>query len=276
MIRSCCKFLINWGGFYLFFSVIGFIFYGPWIIWGSIATAKYVKERQSQRLYDNTSCLLLNYTIHAHTCFDCSGEGCEYLPCYDENFWVSYLIHNGTLVNSLIFTKEEPTEHSQTQEILLRCGQSITCYQHDDGPLVDSNVEIDLQATFVYPNPKPKLNDQNQNIIKIQVIMARSVPAGSSHFPTVSCKLRAGNGQELTGYFLCNSGRNPAARNLPEPTQISTDPVAEMIDLGTKVSKSKPHQDQDSNIKTSKLVLVLVHTCLCHLDEIVPACRLMV
>ncbi|CAF1006313.1 unnamed protein product [Adineta ricciae] len=51
--------------------------------------------------------------------------------------------------------------------------------------------------------------------------MARSVPAGSSnvgssHFPTVSCKLRAGNGQELIGYFLCNSGRNPAARNLPE------------------------------------------------------------
>ncbi|CAF1043181.1 unnamed protein product [Adineta ricciae] len=46
--------------------------------------------------------------------------------------------------------------------------------------------------------------------------MARSVPAGSSHFPAVFCKLRAGNGQELIGYFLCNSGRNPAARNLPE------------------------------------------------------------
>ncbi|CAF1466188.1 unnamed protein product [Adineta ricciae] len=51
--------------------------------------------------------------------------------------------------------------------------------------------------------------------------MARSVPVGSSnvgssYFPTVSCKLRAGNGQELIGYFLCNFGRNPAARNLPE------------------------------------------------------------
>ncbi|CAF1154612.1 unnamed protein product [Adineta ricciae] len=46
--------------------------------------------------------------------------------------------------------------------------------------------------------------------------MARSVPAGSSHFPTVSCKLRAGNDQELIGYFLCNSGRNPTAKNLPE------------------------------------------------------------
>ncbi|CAF1655130.1 unnamed protein product, partial [Adineta ricciae] len=46
--------------------------------------------------------------------------------------------------------------------------------------------------------------------------MVRSVPAGSSHFPTVSCKLRAGNGQELIGYFLCNSGRNSAARNPPE------------------------------------------------------------
>ncbi|CAF1516425.1 unnamed protein product [Adineta ricciae] len=49
-----------------------------------------------------------------------------------------------------------------------------------------------------------------------QVIMARPVPAGSTHFPAVSCKLRAGNGQELIGYFLSNSGRNPAARNLPE------------------------------------------------------------
>ncbi|CAF1128496.1 unnamed protein product [Adineta ricciae] len=69
---------------------------------------------------------------------------------------------------------------------------------------------------------------------------------GSSHFLTVSCKLRAGNGQELIGYFLCNSGRNPAARSLlesaktvpelrravPEPTHISTDSVAGVIDLG--------------------------------------------
>ncbi|CAF1452525.1 unnamed protein product [Adineta ricciae] len=47
-------------------------------------------------------------------------------------------------------------------------------------------------------------------------IPAGSRSVGSSHFPTVSCKLRAGNGQELIGYFLCNSGRNPAARNLPE------------------------------------------------------------
>ncbi|CAF1645482.1 unnamed protein product [Adineta ricciae] len=75
-----------------------------------------------------------------------------------------------------------------------------------------------------------------------QVIMARSVPAGSSHFPTVSCKLRAGNGQELIGYFLCNSGRNflesaktvpESRRAVPEPTQVLTDPVAGMIDLGS-------------------------------------------
>ncbi|CAF1542270.1 unnamed protein product [Adineta ricciae] len=41
-----------------------------------------------------------------------------------------------------------------------------------------------------------------------QVIMARWVPAGWVRFPTISCKLRAGNGQELIGYFLCNAGRN--------------------------------------------------------------------
>ncbi|CAF1468482.1 unnamed protein product [Adineta ricciae] len=39
---------------------------------------------------------------------------------------------------------------------------------------------------------------------------------GSSHLPTVSCKLRAENGQELIKYFLCNSDRNPVVRNLPE------------------------------------------------------------
>ena len=115
MTKSRCKFLDNWGACLLLFSVIGFILYGPWLIWGSIATAKYVKERQSQHLYDDTSCLLLNYTIHAHTCFDCSGEGCEHVPCYDENFWVSYLIHNGTLVNSIIYTKDELEKHGQTQ-----------------------------------------------------------------------------------------------------------------------------------------------------------------
>ncbi|CAF1553277.1 unnamed protein product [Adineta ricciae] len=47
-------------------------------------------------------------------------------------------------------------------------------------------------------------------------IPAGSSNAGSSHFSTISCKLRAGNGQELIGYFPCNSGRNPAARKLPE------------------------------------------------------------
>ncbi|CAF1687663.1 unnamed protein product, partial [Adineta ricciae] len=71
---------------------------------------------------------------------------------------------------------------------------------------------------------------------------------GSSHFTTVSYKLRAGNGQELIGYFLCYSGRNPAARNLLEsaktvpesrravlePNQISTDSVAGMIDRGSQ------------------------------------------
>ncbi|CAF1545298.1 unnamed protein product [Adineta ricciae] len=56
-----------------------------------------------------------------------------------------------------------------------------------------------------------------------------------------------GSGQlgSFSDHFLCNFGRNPVARNLlesakavpesrrpvPDPTQISTDPVAGMIDL---------------------------------------------
>ncbi|CAF1472890.1 unnamed protein product [Adineta ricciae] len=56
--------------------------------------------------------------------------------------------------------------------------------------------------------------------------MTRSVPAGYVRFPTISLppdsgrKFKPGNGQELIGYFHLNSGRNPAARNLPEPTGI--------------------------------------------------------
>ncbi|CAF1416525.1 unnamed protein product [Adineta ricciae] len=72
-----------------------------------------------------------------------------------------------------------------------------------------------------------------------QVIMARSVPTGSSHFPAVSCKLRSGNGQELIGYFLCNSGRNPAARNLPELAVIGENCVG--------IEKSCTGTDSDFN-----------------------------
>ncbi|CAF1537860.1 unnamed protein product [Adineta ricciae] len=56
--------------------------------------------------------------------------------------------------------------------------------------------------------------------------MTRSVPAGYVRFPTISLppdsgrKFKSGNGQELIGYFHLNSSRNPAARNLPEPTGI--------------------------------------------------------
>ncbi|CAF1508841.1 unnamed protein product [Adineta ricciae] len=62
---------------------------------------------------------------------------------------------------------------------------------------------------------------------------------GSSHFLAVSCKLPAGNGQELIGYFLCNSGRNPAARNLPELAGIGGNCVG--------IEKSCAETDSDFN-----------------------------
>ncbi|CAF1054748.1 unnamed protein product [Adineta ricciae] len=58
-------------------------------------------------------------------------------------------------------------------------------------------------------------------------------------FPTVSCKLRAGNGQELIGYFLCNSGWNPAVRNLPELAGIGENCVG--------IEKSCTGTDSDFN-----------------------------
>ncbi|CAF1336094.1 unnamed protein product [Adineta ricciae] len=92
-------------------------------------------------------------------------------------------------------------------------------FYFDDSILVESNVYVVHRVKNVFSH---KLI--NTRLIKYQttqVIMARSVPAGSSNvgsanFPAVPCKLRAGNGQELIEYFLSNSGRNPAARNLSE------------------------------------------------------------
>ena len=66
--------------------------------------------------------------------------------------------------------------------------------------------------------------------------------------PFNSDKRPTGNGQEVTGNFPWTSGRNPETRNpigtcwswskstktVPEPTQIWTDPVIGMIDLGSK------------------------------------------
>ncbi|CAF1682205.1 unnamed protein product [Adineta ricciae] len=99
-------------------------------------------------------------------------------------------------------------------------------------------IEFDILG-FAHPKLYGTVGSGRLGSFSDHFLAAGSSNVGSSHLLTVSCKLRAGNGQELLGYFLCNSGRNPAARNLlesaktmPESTQISTDPAAGMIDLG--------------------------------------------
>ncbi|CAF1632303.1 unnamed protein product [Adineta ricciae] len=85
----------------------------------------------------------------------------------------------------------------------LTCDKSTNCYYESIVPLLRRMVHLEKFPGYYGTVGSGRL--------------------GSSHLPTVSCKLRAGNGQELIGYFLCNSGRNPAARNLPELAGIGED-----------------------------------------------------
>ncbi|CAF1291243.1 unnamed protein product [Adineta ricciae] len=78
--------------------------------------------------------------------------------------------------------------------------------------------------------------------------MARSVPAGSSnvgsrHCLTVSCKLRAGNGQELIRYFLCNSGGK-------EPAGIGENCAG----IDSDFNSSSRRNDRPGNMKTTKML----------------------
>ncbi|CAF3380174.1 unnamed protein product [Rotaria socialis] len=100
----------------------------PFIIWGSVSTAAYVRYRNIHKSHTNTTCLLLNYTVHQHEC-----ENCD----------IKYPISNGTFITgtSASFDRDKP--HKQTQ-----IGKSYTCFYN----LIDvTSVIMEL------PNEKTKL-----------------------------------------------------------------------------------------------------------------------
>ncbi|CAF4644795.1 unnamed protein product [Rotaria socialis] len=115
----------------------------PFIIWGSVSTAAYVRYRNIHKSHTNTTCLLLNYTVHQHECENCDSESCTYYTCYDERFLVKYPISNGTFITgtSASFDRDEP--HKQTQ-----IGKSYTCFYN----LIDVT-----SAIMELPNEKTKL-----------------------------------------------------------------------------------------------------------------------
>ncbi|CAF1650992.1 unnamed protein product, partial [Adineta ricciae] len=70
-----------------------------------------------------------------------------------------------------------------------------------------TNANDSIESTRPWKNKPTGTDKHKPNFSGAKVIMARSFPVGSSnvgfsHFPTVSCKLRAENGHELIGYFL--------------------------------------------------------------------------
>ncbi|CAF2678088.1 unnamed protein product [Rotaria sp. Silwood2] len=85
------------------------------IILGSIAAPGYIKESRIRDLYTNTSCILLNYTFVTHECQRCDEESCYTYKCFDEQFFISHSIFNGTLVTSSFISYEKAVQHKQTQ-----------------------------------------------------------------------------------------------------------------------------------------------------------------
>ncbi|CAF3694459.1 unnamed protein product [Rotaria sp. Silwood1] len=85
------------------------------IILKSIAAPDYVNERRTREFYTNTSCLLLNYTFVIRECQSCAQYSCSTYSCLDEQFFMSYIIFNGTLVNSTFVIYGKATSHKQIQ-----------------------------------------------------------------------------------------------------------------------------------------------------------------
>ncbi|CAM4785041.1 unnamed protein product [Rotaria magnacalcarata] len=85
------------------------------IIVGSMLASAYVENSQERKLYTNTNCLLVNYSSASHTCESCIRDYCFNYQCFDEIFYVSYFIFNGTLVNSTFAIYGKDTQHKQTQ-----------------------------------------------------------------------------------------------------------------------------------------------------------------
>lgn len=87
----------------------------PFIIWGSITASYYVKDRHTRDTYTNTTCLLLNYTLHKHLCISCYYYGCRYYNCFDEYFTLSYPTLNNTIIETTVVAWSNAQQHAQRE-----------------------------------------------------------------------------------------------------------------------------------------------------------------
>ena len=103
---SICRYC---GYYFLIAGILGVI---PCLTFGSIKAASYVRIRKERALYDNSTCLLLNYTLLEHKCANCNPS-CTFYRCFDETFLMSYPIFNQTPVRSAYSTADRKEKHSQ-------------------------------------------------------------------------------------------------------------------------------------------------------------------
>lgn len=67
------------------------------IFYGLVSTFRYTKERNLRISLTNTTCHLLKYNLQERVC----GGGESWYKCFDEQFFVSYYIRNGSYITSV-------------------------------------------------------------------------------------------------------------------------------------------------------------------------------
>lgn len=80
-------------------------------IW--IDGTSYISGRNIRNSHINTTCILLNYTVYEKIC-KC-GFICADYQCFDEEFFISYFISNGSYITSNFQSLKRTKKHTQTQ-----------------------------------------------------------------------------------------------------------------------------------------------------------------
>jgi len=124
----------------LWCEIFMFILFIAGIILGSIGLSQYIKNHRDELTYRpwQTICLIENYSMDQCDCYS-SGDYCPLVPCFNENYLVTYEISNQTRITSSIQTKSQSTQKKfqvkNTSKILfhkyfclLKIGASEVCY----------------------------------------------------------------------------------------------------------------------------------------------------
>ncbi|CAF1053452.1 unnamed protein product [Adineta ricciae] len=135
----------KWTSFLICLLSLSVLFFVPCVVIGSIYADSYSKDRKTQGILTETTCLVLNYTYYEHTCSQCSYDSSSYeqtyskYTCVDEYFSLSYPIHNGTSITSTYTTKSRAGGHRP-----IKIGQNHSCYYHSNHV---SSITLDFPST---------------------------------------------------------------------------------------------------------------------------------